>query len=218
MYANIAVNAPVENTFDYHIPPELEGKLLPGHLVQVGFGTSMQHGIVLSLHDQTPPHVTKPVIARLDPQPVLTETQIEVARWMSSAYLAPLGLCLWMWLPPGLTGYHDILVDLAPDADQVEHGRFTPPEQEVLALLRRRGPLRGHQLNLALPGKPWRAVVDALSKAGVITREPTLAPPRVRAKIAGADFAGGAPPRAAVQARRPARMDRRAAGWSGTDA
>ena len=70
--------------------PELEGKLLPGHLVQVGFGTSMQHGIVLSLHDQTPPHVTKPVIARLDPQPVLNETQIEVARWMSSAYLAPL--------------------------------------------------------------------------------------------------------------------------------
>jgi len=33
MYAEIAVNAPVDNTYDYQVPPELEGKLQAGHRV-----------------------------------------------------------------------------------------------------------------------------------------------------------------------------------------
>ena len=52
-YVQVAVNTPVDMTFDYHIPPELEGQLQPGHLVEVEFGTARNHAIVLSLHDET---------------------------------------------------------------------------------------------------------------------------------------------------------------------
>jgi primosomal protein N' len=134
-YANVAVNTPVNLTFDYHIPPELEGELQPGHLVQVQFRTAMEHAIVLAIHDNPEVERTKPVIARLDPHPVLTEAQIELSWWMSNCYRAPIGYCLWMWLPPGLTGHRDILVRLREDypAEMV----VDPDEEAVVALLKR---------------------------------------------------------------------------------
>ncbi len=180
-YVKVAVNTPVEATFDYHVPPELEGKLQPGHLVQVNFRTAMEHAIVLSLHGETDIETTKPVLERLDPRPVVSEDQIALAWWMSRAYHAPIGLCLWIWLPPGLTGHRDILVTLrenyAPELviDQLE--------EQIVALLKRRGTLRGHQLNLSLTGKNWRAAVDGLAKVGVLDTESTLTPPRVKPRI-----------------------------------
>lgn len=176
MYAEIAINAPVANTFDYHVPPELEGKLQPGHLVQVPFGRALQHGIVLRVFDDAPGRATKPIAARLDPRPALTEAQIDLARWMSETYLSPLGPCLWLMLPPGITGGRDILVTLVKEDGKTASAL----EAELVALLKRRGPLRGAQLNQALPGQPWRASVDALVKAGVLEKESILTPPRVK--------------------------------------
>ena len=42
MYAEIAVNAPVDNTYYDQVPPELEGKLQVGHLVQVPFDAALK--------------------------------------------------------------------------------------------------------------------------------------------------------------------------------
>ena len=180
-YAKVAVNTPVDATFDYHIPPDLNGKLQPGHLVQVQFRTAMDHAIILSIHDEAEVESTKPIIARLDPRPVVTPEQIELSWWMSRAYRAPMGLCVWIWLPPGLTGHRDLLVRL--------RDRYAPElvvdavEEAVVALLKRRGKLRGHQLNLSLTGKNWRAAVEGLAKYEVVTTESVLAPPRVRPRI-----------------------------------
>ncbi|MFN8452095.1 MAG: hypothetical protein U0521_26750 [Anaerolineae bacterium] len=180
-YANVAVNTPVDATYDYHIPPELEGFLQPGHLVQVNFRTSMDHAIVLAIHDQPEVERTKPIVSRLDPRPVVTEGQIELSRWLSATYRAPIGLCVWMWLPPGLTGHRDLIVALRETypAELV----VDPLEEEIVALLKRRGTLRGHQFNLALPGKNWRAAVEGLEKYGVVTTESVLSPPRVRPRL-----------------------------------
>jgi primosomal protein N' (replication factor Y) len=180
MYAEIAVNAPVDNTFDYHIPPELDGKLQPGHLVQVPFGPALQHGIVLRVHDDAPDRATKPVATRLDPRPALTDAQIDLARWMSQTYLSPLGPALWLFMPPGLTGGRDIVVTLLQESPEIEDNL----EAEIVALLLRRGPLRGAQMNQALPGKPWRVVVDAMAKSGIVDKEGILTAPRAKPKVA----------------------------------
>ena len=178
-YVRVAIDTPVDSTYDYHVPPELEGKLAPGHLVQVAFGTAMQHAIVVECVGESAVEKTKPVIARLDPRPVVTEAQIALSLWMNETYLAPIGSCLWIWLPPGLTGHRDILVTLVDE----DYTSDDPLEQSIIALLKRRGTLRGHQFNLSLPGKEWRAAVDALAKAGVVVKESTLTPPRVKARI-----------------------------------
>ncbi len=90
-------------------------------------------------------------------------------------------MCLWIWLPPGLTGHRDLLVNLrenyAPEL------AIDPVEEAVVALLERRGALSGRQLERALPGKNWREAVDALTKAEVLDTELVLSPPRVKPRI-----------------------------------
>src|SRR5688500_6717397 len=180
MYAEIAINAPVNQTFHYHIPDDLEGKLQPGHLVQVTFATALQHGIIVALHSQTTIEQTKPVTALLDPQPVVTPAQIELARWISERYLSPIGMCLWLMLPPDITGGRDIRVTLlredARSSDEIE--------QKILSLLARRGSLTGRRLEAhnVLHGIQWRGAVDRLAKEGVASKERILMPPRVHPK------------------------------------
>ncbi len=182
MYAEIAVNVPVQGTFYYHIPVELAGKLKAGHLVRVSFGVAEQPGIVLALRDETPFAQTKPVLERLDPQPVVESVHIAVARWLSEKTLAPLGACLWTFLPPGIVGRSDVLVSLtAAGADPSEEAseQLDNAARQLLSLLARRGPLRGKQLNQAMRGKSWRRAVDALALRDLAVREPILTPPNV---------------------------------------
>ncbi|MBK9746839.1 MAG: DUF559 domain-containing protein [Chloroflexi bacterium] len=178
-YVRVAIDTPVDSTFDYHVPPELEGRLQPGHLVEVAFGPARQHAIVLEVMAESSVSKTKPILNRLDPVPVLTPMQIALSLWLRTTTLSPIGAALWMWLPPGLTGHHDLTMTLL-DPD------FVSPEDlemEVVSILKRRGTLRSQQLNQALPAKTWRPVIDALAKAGIVAKESTLTPPRVKPRI-----------------------------------
>jgi primosomal protein N' len=185
-YAEVAVNVPVSMTFHYHIPPELAGRLQPGHLVRVSFGTAEQPGVVLTLSDQTPVLETKPVLELLDPMPVMDQPHIDTARWLSRETLAPLGSCLWLFLPPGIAGRSDVRLSLipahplssggeggldvdspAPQAERETKGEvpaegtednLDPTVAQLLSLLARRGPLRGRQVAAAIKEK---ATVDA---------------------------------------------------------
>jgi len=183
MYAELAVNAAVNQTFHYHLPPELEGRILPGHLVQVGFGTAIQHGIVLKLDASSPVQQTKPITGLLDPEPIITEKQIALARWMSNRYLTPIGLCFFgLMLPPGLTNGRDIRVTLLDE----DAAGADPVEQQVINVLRaRKGVTTGRRLEAAKPlqGKHWRAAVDSLANAGAVVIERILIPPRVRPRL-----------------------------------
>lgn len=187
MYAQIAIDAPIHSTFDYTVPPELAGRLTAGHLVQVPFSTGVQHGIVLRLHDDPSPYKLKPITALLDPRPLLTAEQIAVAEWIAATYLAPIGPCIWLWIPAGLTGQRDMLYALpqAPtDGDaETAPAAADPLEAALLALLARRGALRGGQINTALAGKDWRRAADGLLRDGRLTRTPILMPPRQKPRL-----------------------------------
>jgi primosomal protein N' (replication factor Y) len=184
MYADIAVDVSVRGTFTYHLPPHLEGKLAAGHLVEVPFGTAVQPGIVLSLSETLMSDIeyTKPIHELLDPEPVVTQAQIDLARWMSDAYFAPISACLWLTLPPGIAGSRDIRVRLLdPNALSPDDA-----EQAVIDLLKKKGTRRGTQITVALPGVHWRPAVDTLAKEGLVERIHILTPPRVKPKVVNA--------------------------------
>ena len=182
MYAEISINVPLRQTFDYHVPPELDGLIEPGQLVQVAFRTAMQPGIVLRVKPTTEIQHTKPIVALLDPRPVLDDEQIALAYWISEAYLTPIGACLWLFLPPGLAGKSDIQITLTGKTPANPQG-LGALETQIVALLERRGTLRGQQLNTALPGKNWRGAVDTLAKLDIIRKEQVLSPPRAKPKL-----------------------------------
>jgi primosomal protein N' len=80
-------------------------------------------------------------------------------------------------LPPGLTG-RDLLVTLL-DPDAVGEDAA---QQKLIDLLKRRGPMRGAQIQVALK-KAWQSAVDRLVKAEIVRKTSVLAPPKVRPKV-----------------------------------
>lgn len=190
MYAELIINveAPLEGTFHYHVPSDMQPRLRVGHLVEVEFGARLAQGIILRFDDTAPIEDTKPVIALIDDQPVVYWWQIELAQWLSQTYLAPLNACLRLMLPPGLTRWADVTMDINPYWDG--NGRLTELQQEIVDLVRERGDLRGRQLQRALnkaEGKKkkkadWKTAVNQLTKRNILRKATVLDPPRIKPK------------------------------------
>ena len=88
-------------SYHYHLPPELEAIVLPGHLVWVPFGAREVQGFVIGFADASPVP-TKAVRRLARAEPVLTSVQLELARWLAQAYVAPLAEAIKLFMPPGL--------------------------------------------------------------------------------------------------------------------
>jgi primosomal protein N' (replication factor Y) len=184
MYAQVAVNVPqVSGAFDYAIPAEMAGEIVPGCLVVVPFGRQTVQGIVLHRMEEPSVPDTRLIQALLDPQPVITAQQMRLAGWLAEQALAPLSACLELMLPPGLSQQADTLYRLAgsPAAGQVE-SQLSPAQQKLLGLLRQRGELRGRQIESALPHQEWRLSAQALVRRGWVQAHPVLLAPSVRPK------------------------------------
>ncbi len=179
MYAEILPNVPsLTRTFHYAIPPELEDELRAGHLVVVPWGNKRIQGIVITLDDDAPDDVAhfKDVEDLIDPEPVLTHDQLELAWWLSRYYHAPLIDCVTLMLPPGLAKNADVEYSLIqPDA--VVKGQNA---QQIISLLTRRGPLRGKQLDRSMSRKEWRRAMRHLLAKGIVRRKDVLSDPTVR--------------------------------------
>ncbi len=181
-YAQVIINldAPLESSFHYHLPADLEETVQPGHLVEVEFGRRLAQGIVIALDDQSPVSETKPIIGLIMPDPVLSPVQLDLARWLSDAYLAPLIDCLRLMLPPGLSRRADVTLELVPGRDEGQ--RLTEAQEALVTLLRQRGDLRGRQISRQLPQEEWRPAAEQLVRRGLLRRGSVLDAPRARPK------------------------------------
>ena len=181
MFARLAVNLPaVSGVFDYAIPPELLGVGV-GSLVTAPFGNQTVQGVVMELVDQPSVAETKPLESLLDPLPVLSVPQMELAKWMSAHYLQPLAAMIGMMLPVGLSQQTDTLYAIVNRQSEIEN-RKSQIENRLLALLETRGPLRGRQIDRHFAQVDWRKSAQALVRRGVLRSQSVLPPPRVRAK------------------------------------
>ncbi len=179
MYVDVAVHRAVSATFTYHIPDHLAGKLTPGHLVRISFRTAQESAVVLRLHNDKPAFETKPVLALLDPQPVITSVQMELALWLSETTHTPIGQCVWLMLPPGLAPRGDTLYHLLEREAEGE----TPAQNHLISLLRRRGDLRNGQIDRVGKIKNWRGTMKKLVERGIVEEQPVFTLSRVQPKI-----------------------------------
>ncbi len=180
-FIQAAVNVPqVSGVFDYHLPEELEGNVQPGCLVAVPFGKQLVQAVVLRRVVEPQVMDTKPVAALLDPLPALTPAQLELAAELAEKYLSPLSAFIDLMLPPGLSQHADTLYSRNPG---VAAPAGSPTQKRLLAEIEKRGPLRGRQLDAAIPRVDWHPSATALVKAGALIAEPVLPPPSVRPKV-----------------------------------
>lgn len=182
-YLEIVVNVPqVEGVFHYHLSPELEGLVLPGHLVEVPFGKRRVQGVVLGQVAQPSVPETRPVYALVDQSVVLTKAQLSLAKYLAESTLAQLSACINLMLPAGITQMADILYSLDSGSISGRRKSLTDLQKRILDLLDRRGPLLGRQIDRALPKVNWRSSMRALIKRGRVNTQPVLPTPSVGPK------------------------------------
>ncbi len=188
-FVQIAVNIPaVSGVFDYALPVELEGRLGVGHLVTVPFSRQVVQGVVLRFIDQPSVQDVKTVIDLLDEQPALTAAQIALAETMAMQTLNPLAAMVGLMLPTGLSQQADVLW-------AVDEGRWTEDvglsssvsglsqtQKRIMALIEKRGSLRGRQIDRHFKNVDWRPSARKLVEMGILRAKSVLPKPRVRPK------------------------------------
>jgi primosomal protein N' (replication factor Y) len=103
MYAEVAVCLPLVRTFVY----ELSAPLDVGCRVVVPFRKREVEGFVVGQRKEAPKNIeVHPIAGVIDQTPLLRSDILELCRWLSDYYLAPLGEVLRSALPPGITPRH----------------------------------------------------------------------------------------------------------------
>lgn len=186
-YVEIAVNVPqVVGVFHYHLPGEMVDQVTPGCLVVVPFGQQRVQGVVLRFIDEPEVQETRAVLELIDPQPVLTVAQMQLASWLSEETLSPLATCIDRMLPPGLSQHADTLYTLDEEAlNRLAAAPATPQGLQVrlIHLLRKRGSLRGRQIDHALPHLSWRGAMQPMVRRGWVRTANLLPAPSVQARF-----------------------------------
>ena len=180
-FVRVAVNVPsMAGVFDYAVPELLAGQVRAGSLVTAPFGKQTVQGVVVGLVEQPSVEGTKELASVIDPQPVMTEAQIQLAQWLSKSTLATLAAVIGLFLPPGLGQEVDTEYSVA---DQRLVGeQLGDVQRRLVGLLMERGPLRGRQIDRSMAQTEWRKAAASLVKRGVLESRPVLPPARVRPK------------------------------------
>ena len=176
-YAEIAVDAPTGwgRTFSYAVPPALA--VSPGHLVQVPFGPRYVHGIVFEMSASPQVEQTRDLMGLVEPVPLLSPTQLELARWISEYYRAPLFSAAAPMLPPGFRSQARPVVSLK---EEPPDETVTPHQRRVLAFLRRAGGAAEEARLARVLGQGALRVTASLARRGLVERMWRWARPRVR--------------------------------------
>ena len=97
-FCDVAVPVPLDAVFTYSISDEMPEPCVGGRVI-VSFREKRLSGIVTELHDREPRFEAKPVLQVLDTIPALTPELMQLGRWISHYYIAPIGEVLRTMLP-----------------------------------------------------------------------------------------------------------------------
>ena len=100
-YAAVVLPVPLSRSYIYEVPESLAARVVPGARVVVPLRRRSVVGIVTEAVGHLPSAGidVKPIIAAPDDEPAISAPLLELGRWMSDYYGAPLGLSLRAILP-----------------------------------------------------------------------------------------------------------------------
>jgi primosomal protein N' (replication factor Y) (superfamily II helicase) len=183
-YAEVCVNSPAgrRQTFSYSIPSHL--KVTEGQAVLVPFGAQILQGIVLSLTAEPAVEQTRDVAGIIDSVPLLSPERVELARWISDYYLAPIFDSVALLLPPGFERKVQTFVSsVVPE--QFDVSSLTPDQQNLLGdIAKQTRPVGVAELSRLLGKKKAQQVLTQLVKKHLLVKTYKLEPVKVRAKTA----------------------------------
>lgn len=180
--AQVAMPLPVQHTFTYAIPADMESDAKPGTRVLVPFGNRVLTGLIVETKAaQEINKKTRYIHDVLEDTPAFTQEMLDLTKWIASYYLCGWGEVIRAALPTGTN--QEQIYQIAPAPDPPE----TPPQRPTLRALFDLVISQGHTTQKALRKVDPRASLSnlrALQAAGYITLEAMLDKPRVNIKKA----------------------------------
>jgi primosomal protein N' (replication factor Y) len=178
VYCDVSLPVPLDTAFTYRLPETLRRRVQPGCRVLVPFGNRKLTGVVLATHSRPPGVPAKDALRLLDEEPALDETLLNLGRWISNYYCAPLGETLRAMTPLASDVRHGKVYSLTPSGrDTARQLHLVSNEQEdpASAILRM---LDGRSLSASyLKQKVTRSadVLRSLEKKGFVQSEDVAA-------------------------------------------
>lgn len=109
-YIDVVLNVPVNQAFTYRVPEEASESQREhpfGLRAEVKFGNRKTTGFVTASYSSLPQtcavgeNKIRRAVRYIDSEPLLTEELLEIARFMSSYYIASIGECVFAMIPSG---------------------------------------------------------------------------------------------------------------------
>lgn len=130
MIAEVALNIPHNEPFDYLIPDALTDTIETGMRVLVSVNYRRVIGIVVKIKATSEFDKLKPIEVQIDQAPVYDHRMLQFAKWMSDYYLCAWGIVLDSALPTGLKPKIEKTVKLQESINKFQ--KLAPEEQSVL--------------------------------------------------------------------------------------
>lgn len=166
-FAEVAVPLPLPGPLTYAVPPDLRSLVGPGQRVRVPVGRRTMTGVYWRAVDAAPGGFeVREILSVSDLEPILPADLLDLARFTSEYYFAPLGETVAAMFPADLPAWGDRRVALtnagalAPSRDAAE--------ASLRELLLAHGRLRLSEIRRRLPLPDLAARIEALQKEGRI--------------------------------------------------
>ncbi len=98
-YADIVINRPIETSFTYSVPKEIEDRIKVGSCVEVCLGTKKVTGYVVGFRSDCKIENVKPILRLLDMAPAVDQKILRLTKWLSDYYYSSWGEAISAAIP-----------------------------------------------------------------------------------------------------------------------
>lgn len=170
MFAEIILPLPLYSTFTYVIPEEMQHDLQKGSRVLVQFGKKKYYtGIVEHIHSEPPAgYDVKPIMALLDPTPIVRYPQLKLWHWIAEYYLCSPGEVFKAAVPTGLKPESETYISLNDDFDMPEGIKLTENQAIIIQALQNKKRLKISEIESVTEIKNAPRVINSLMEAGIV--------------------------------------------------
>jgi primosomal protein N' (replication factor Y) len=191
MFAEVAVPVHVRQTFTYNLPGDLASRADVGSRVTVPFGQKTLTGFIVALHEEPAGEVAdtniKDVEELIDEAPVISSEILDLTRWVSDYYFAPLGECIRAALPAGAAVVSErVLTITEAGRSELAHLDRSSPKRLALELFHRAPTVTVRQLERQFSKPRALRMIKQLEHAGLIQTSQRVGETRMKPKLQNA--------------------------------
>lgn len=164
-YIDVILPLPLKKLFTYSVNADEAHFLKAGMRVAVPFGKAkLYSALVYSIHSHKPAYETKEIAYILDEEPVVTEKQLALWKWVAEFYMCSLGEVMRSGMPSAFLLESETIIEVQ-DKD-MECGLFTDDEWLVYDALKLKTALKGSEVAMIVPKRKSLKVIKGLVEKG----------------------------------------------------